>query len=359
MAKLYKVKENSLEQLEPKSFKDENIYEVKHLQKMITGKIEVLGDDIMVIAKEFQNWEESNRSIDILAVDKKANLVVIELKRTNDDAHMELQAIRYAAMISTMTWKNAVDAFSNYIKAQSLNIEAQDELCKFLGWDIDSPKVEDFAQKVRVILAAADFSKEITTSVLWLNDRDLDITCVRLSLHKLADQLVLSAEQIIPLPEAAEYQIKVKEKRHEERVFQKDVRDRSLYTILYDDDPYEEPFKKADIGYYTVRLLSSKGLINDEVFTFLRNDMSCGFSLLKLKEEMTDVEKRYSKYRQRSDPELKYGGKDYFVARNWERHNIGSFIKKIEGKFSAIKFARLEEPGEDNHRSEISALNIT
>ena len=32
---------------------------------------------------------------------------------------------------------------------------------------------------VRIILVAADFSKELTTTVLWLNERDLDIRCLR------------------------------------------------------------------------------------------------------------------------------------------------------------------------------------
>jgi hypothetical protein len=46
------------------------------------------------------DWEDSSRSIDLLCIDKQANLVVIELKRTEDGGHMELQAIRYAAMVS-------------------------------------------------------------------------------------------------------------------------------------------------------------------------------------------------------------------------------------------------------------------
>ena len=42
------------------------------------------------------------------------------------------------------------------------------------------PKVSEFAQDVRIVLVSANFSKEITMSVLWLNERDLDIRCVRL-----------------------------------------------------------------------------------------------------------------------------------------------------------------------------------
>ena len=54
----------------------------------------MLGDDLYVLTEEFGEWEESRRRIDLLAIDKQANLVVIELKRTDDGGHMELQAIR-------------------------------------------------------------------------------------------------------------------------------------------------------------------------------------------------------------------------------------------------------------------------
>ena len=35
----------------------------------------------LVIADEFSDWEDSRRRIDLLAIDRNANLVVIELKR--------------------------------------------------------------------------------------------------------------------------------------------------------------------------------------------------------------------------------------------------------------------------------------
>ena len=69
----------------------------------------------MVIAEEFGEWSESGRRIDLLAVDRDANLVVIEFKRTDDGGHIELQAIRYAAMVANMTWDQAKTAFQKYL----------------------------------------------------------------------------------------------------------------------------------------------------------------------------------------------------------------------------------------------------
>jgi len=70
----------------------------------------------MVISEEFDQWGESSRRIDLLCIDKEANLVVVELKRTEDGGHMELQAIRYAAKISAVTFSQLVDVHGQYLE---------------------------------------------------------------------------------------------------------------------------------------------------------------------------------------------------------------------------------------------------
>ncbi len=42
--------------------------------------------------------------------------MVMELKRTEDGGHMELQAIRYAAMVANMTFKKAVEVYGVYLE---------------------------------------------------------------------------------------------------------------------------------------------------------------------------------------------------------------------------------------------------
>jgi hypothetical protein len=77
---------------------------------------------------------------------------------------------------------------------------------------------EKFAADTRIILAAADFSKELTTSVMWLVDRAIDIRCVRLKPYKLAEgPVLLDVQQLIPLPEAATFQTQIGVKRQAER----------------------------------------------------------------------------------------------------------------------------------------------
>lgn len=108
---LYKVTKDRLECVKETSFAEEGLFERRDLQRLLKADVTVLGDDLMVIAEEFGDWEESSRRIDLLCLDKQARLVVVEIKRTEDGGHMELQAIRYAAMVSSMTLDQAIAAY--------------------------------------------------------------------------------------------------------------------------------------------------------------------------------------------------------------------------------------------------------
>lgn len=185
------------------------------LQRLLRVQIDVLDPDLYVIAEEFSNWEDSSRRIDLLAIDRQANLVVIELKRTLDGGHMELQSLRYAAMVSAMTWEQMVEAHRNFLIDIGNQEHAEQRILSFLQWE--EPQKDVFPADVRIVLASADFSKELTTAVLWLNERDLNIRCYRIVPYQNGPQLLVDVQQVIPLPEAEEYQIRLKEKAQQER----------------------------------------------------------------------------------------------------------------------------------------------
>jgi len=217
---VYRMTSERIEALPETSFPKQGIRERADLQRLLRANISVVAPDVLVISEEFAEWEDSKRRIDLLGVDDKANLVVLELKRDNDGGHMELQAIRYAAMVSGMTFARAVEVFQDYLDKDKPGRDARVELLDFLIWD--TPKEEDFAREVRIVLVAADFSKELTTTVLWLNEKDLDIRCVRLKPYVNGVQTIVDAQQVVPLPEAEEYTIQIKQKGQAVRLQQAD-----------------------------------------------------------------------------------------------------------------------------------------
>ena len=71
--------------------------------------IGTLDPDLLVLAEEYGQFEGGNRGIDLLYLDRDSHLVVVQLKHTEDSGHMELQALRYAAMVSTLTFNDVVE----------------------------------------------------------------------------------------------------------------------------------------------------------------------------------------------------------------------------------------------------------
>jgi hypothetical protein len=131
-----------------------------------------------------------------------------------------------------MTFTKAVRSYKKYVEKHELEIEnPEEEILHFLEWD--EPREEQFGQDIRIILVSANFSKEITTSVLWLNERELDIKCIRVKPQKDNGTLYFDIQQIVPLPETQDYQIKIREKVSEERQARRDssYRDFSKYNV--------------------------------------------------------------------------------------------------------------------------------
>jgi hypothetical protein len=54
-------------------------------------------------------------------------------------------------------------------------------------------------------------------AVLWLNSRDINIRCIRLQPYRADAKTLIDVQQVIPLPEAQEYTIRIREKQQQER----------------------------------------------------------------------------------------------------------------------------------------------
>ena len=210
--------QRSIIQLPCKTFTEIGLKEREDLQASLVAHIEAISPDTLIISEEFRlsTWKDSNLRIDLLGIDKNAEIVVIELKRTEDAGYAELQAIRYAALVANLTFEKVVEIFRDFQDRQSDNGEEEktdpeQAILEFLGWE--EPSEDDFAQRTRIVLASAGFSQELTTSVMWLNDSGLDIRCVRMQPYLDNEATLLDIQTIIPLPEASDYQVAQKEKR--------------------------------------------------------------------------------------------------------------------------------------------------
>lgn len=206
---IYRLTKDEITQLREVTYAEHGVKERADLQRLLKTNISVVAPGVLVISEEFGEWEDSKRRIDLLGIDRDAKLVVIELKRDDQGGHMELQAIRYGAMVSRMSFQRAVKAYQTYLDKSGTGVDARAKILAFLH--PSEPPREDTVLDVRIVLVSADFAKELTTAVLWLNEWELDIRCVKVKPYADGDGIFLEVQQVVPLPEAAEYQISIKE----------------------------------------------------------------------------------------------------------------------------------------------------
>lgn len=259
---IYHFNRQEIKALDATTFDVMNMKERGDLQRLLRDRLDVVVPDAMLLSEEFSDWDEGRRRIDLLALDRDAKLVVIELKRTEDAGHVELQALRYAAMVSTMSFDQAVDAHAAYLRHVERDDDARARILEFLGWD--EWNSGEFAADVRIVLVAADFKREITTTVLWLNDHDVDIRCVRLRPHLFNGEVLVDVQQVIPLPEAADYQVRVRERNEQRRAALAGERDRTKFDVTVKGRRYEGLNKRRAI-LIIVRALAAADVSLEEM----------------------------------------------------------------------------------------------
>lgn len=320
---IYTFEENNLTPIDSTSFIEAEILERSHLQQAIKNNIGVIASDCLIISEEYSEWDNSRKRIDLLAIDKNANLVVIELKRTETGDHMELQAIRYASMVSTMTLDLAADIFTTYKQRNGYPSFDRDsammELSSFVDIDLSE---NTFADDVRIILVSPNFSKELTTSVMWMNERNIDITCVRIQPYTYNGSIIIDVQQIIPLPEAKDYQVRA-QKKSEERREAKITTQKDYSKFLFNG----EILNKRNLAYAIVRTrfneLSEKSYSN--IYKEFQQYDNLDGLIVKLNEVPNNRMERY--FTEVEKILVMDNGDKYVVSNQWGRGNIGKLIE--------------------------------
>lgn len=321
---IYSYNDNQLNQIEMTSFNSEKILERKNLQTALKKNIDIIAPNCLIISEEFSEWTDSLRRIDLLAIDKEANIVVIELKRNETGKHIELQAIRYAAMVSTLTYSRAISIYQSYLKANQINEDAEEKMLGFLQWD--EPQEDDFALDVRIILVSADFSKELTTSVMWLNERNLDIRCVRLIPYKYESKLLIDVQQIIPLPEAEKYQVKIRQQSEERREARNSEKDYTQY--LFRNNLYNK--RKLVLAVISSWINENRPNSIEQIIKVFPQEIHAG-KLFVRNEEAQEIYRRQGILRHfLNENELIRlpNGDCYAISNQWGRGNIEMLVKK-------------------------------
>lgn len=208
-----------IKRLKSPTFKEWNVKETEDLEAWVVSKPDALGEDLLIIQRQFTQFDKTKEKLDLLAIDKKGSLVIIENKLGDSGKDVVGQAVKYAAHCSNFTKSQIVNIFAQYLKKNKKKGDAETLICEFIEPNVEDIKYADLnkGSSQRIMLVAANFPAEITSTVLWLRSNDIDIQCIKTTPYELDKKKLLTVHKIIPPPEAEDYMIKMASKDIEEK----------------------------------------------------------------------------------------------------------------------------------------------
>ncbi|WP_370606844.1 DUF4268 domain-containing protein [Pantoea ananatis] len=222
---MYKVDTptNSLHSLQEVSFSSLGYTERYHLQEWLAKNPQALtrdnDDELLVIQKEFAGFDDTKERLDLLAIDKHHNLVIIENKLDDSGRDVVWQALKYAGYCANLRKDQILDIFQLYLdKYEPEEIRpAADVMAEFLECEsLDEVQINQ-SRTQRVMMVAASFRKEVTNTALWLMQFGLRVQCFKVKPYKFNDDVFVDIRQVIPTPEAESFMIGMAQKEAEEQ----------------------------------------------------------------------------------------------------------------------------------------------
>lgn len=204
---------NQLQKAKVCTFKELNLEERKHLQEWIANEPSSLGEDLLIIQKEFDGFADTKERLDLLAIDKQGRLVIIENKLDDSGRDVTWQAIKYASYCSSLSKAEIIQIYQKYLSGKDVN--AEESISEFM----DSTPIEEIElnpdNSQRIFFVAANFRKEVTSSVLWLSNFGLNIKCFKVTPYQYNGRVLIDFDQIIPIKDTEDYTIRMATKKQE------------------------------------------------------------------------------------------------------------------------------------------------
>ncbi|PVX52465.1 uncharacterized protein DUF4268 [Balneicella halophila] len=228
---LINKEQNKVTKLKQKKFSELRFRERDHLQEWIANNPSTLGEELLIIQKEFSGFSETNERLDLLALDKFGNIVVIENKLDDSGKDVTWQAIKYASYCASLTKQDIIKIYQDFLGSSAI---AQENLSDFFdGRELSEIVLNQGLNSQRLILVAANFRKEVTSSVLWLLNFKVRLQCFKVTPFAYGEQLFLNFEQILPTKETEDFSISISTKAQEEIEVQETLKNRHHFRLKF------------------------------------------------------------------------------------------------------------------------------
>ena len=231
---MYKINKqsNSIEKIDKKTFAELGFRERQNLQEWIAKEPTCLGEELLIIQKEFDGFDGTRERFDLLALDDKGALVIIENKLDDSGRDVVWQAIKYASYCSSLTEEQIINIYQKYLDKTSSGTDAREKITEFF----DATGNDDIIlnnRDQRIILIAANFKPEVTSAALWLLNHNISLQCFKVTPYGFGEELFLNIDQIIPIEDAKDYMIQMAEKEQEQKSSEQKLQTRHIIRFEF------------------------------------------------------------------------------------------------------------------------------
>ena len=218
--------ENKISKLKENTFNGLGFKEREHLQEWLADNPGALGEELLIIQKEFAGFSDTKERLDLLALDKQGNLVIIENKLDDSGRDVTWQVLKYASYCSSLTKENIKSIYQEYLSNNNSTELAEEKISDFLdGKEFEEISLNQGTTQ-RIMMVAGSFRKEVTSTVLWLMNYNIRIQCFKVTPFSFEDQLLLNVEQILPVKDTEDFAISMATKAREEIAIQDKLKER-------------------------------------------------------------------------------------------------------------------------------------
>lgn len=150
---------------QPQQLCESSLSTEKLLQSMIVADSRILSDDWMLIGKEV---DTGHGPVDLLAINRDASLVLIELKRGKTPRDVMAQALDYAATIESLQLEKITEIYASFKPSRSLTDDFKSEF----GQPLDE---DAFNESHEIIIVASELDDRTERIVSYLRKHNIPI----------------------------------------------------------------------------------------------------------------------------------------------------------------------------------------
>ena len=216
------------------------------LEHWIVDNPDLIGEPLLVLGNQLAEFEEDRDRLDILALDRSGEIVLVELKVSEDFRVTDLQALAYAGAYARRSPKDLARTLRRHMQNRSANppqrlpgdgtaigvdstgpssrepAVAYDDALAAITSFIEIDDIADWqpSQHIRIKLLAPNFPRRVLQTVKWLGDvYSVRIEAITMRLFETApQQYSLVFERLLPLPAEEEFDMTVRDRENRQRV---------------------------------------------------------------------------------------------------------------------------------------------